>query len=645
MQTIFILIWAITSSATVVRDKLDKQTKQQQALMNIIKIVVPRSTVIAIDKLKMLIRSDTNFVDPYYTLAMLYSNNRYYEEAKACFEKAFAKDIQGNRKGYYLMNYARSLAGSGDFNGALQAIDSFLALPHGNNSDIINTANQNRKSYLFAVEYAKKYPNTVFQTKPRNLGTHINTAVSEYYPSIPMIDSQTFYFTRRTGIDQEDVFTSKFKDSIFSLAVQLASPINLYPKKGAINISQDGKHLLFAANIPGQGYGGFDIYECLLTDSGWSTPQNLGPYVNTASWESSPSISPDNNTLYFSSQRPGGFGGEDIYVSQLKDGVWGPAKNMGGKINTGGNEWAPFLHPDNNTLYFTSDGLPGYGSADIFVTKRDSTGNWTTPINLGYPINTIDHEGSFFATSQGDQAYFTTDRIPSQGLLDLFQVQLFQTMITSPEQAIYIKGRVIDSISRKGLPAANIDVFNNHKLTDALSIESDSAGYFFLTLPINESYILNIASKNYLFKTDSINLTENQNRALTNKKYIYEFAMLPLVLNAKVIIHNVLFETNAYKIIDSLSINELNNLYRLLTNNPSLKVEIDGFTDNVGTPEFNLELSKKRAESVVQYLIKEGIAPDRLFFRGFGEGNPIGDNNTEDGRNLNRRTEIKIIAL
>jgi outer membrane protein OmpA-like peptidoglycan-associated protein len=198
----------------------------------------------------------------------------------------------------------------------------------------------------------------------------------------------------------------------------------LTPKKGSASFTKDMQTMYFAAEYYGLGYGRYDIYRVKRTPKGWSAPINLGTNINTDFWESAPSISIDGNALYFCSNRPDGYGGIDIYVSyKNEDGYWEEAENLGPDINTEGDEQTPFIHGDNKTLFFASNGWPGYGGSDLFVSKKEN-GSWSKPINLGYPINTYDNEGSITVQSNGVDAYIASDRADSRGGLDIYKVLL-----------------------------------------------------------------------------------------------------------------------------------------------------------------------------------------------------------------------------
>jgi hypothetical protein len=213
-------------------------------------------------------------------------------------------------------------------------------------------------------------------------------------------------FTRRGNQIREDFYQSTINGKQLGRASLIKGDINFESQKGAITVSQDGEWVLFTARFTEGGFGDFDLYISYYTPQGWSEPQNLGEAINTEFWESSPTISPDKRVLYFSSNRPGGFGGSDIYMSHLQsNGKWSPAINMGSTINTAGDDQAPFIHADNQTMYFTSNGLQGYGGSDLFIVRKNSKGEWGIPENLGYPINTIENEGSLAVSADGLTAY------------------------------------------------------------------------------------------------------------------------------------------------------------------------------------------------------------------------------------------------
>jgi outer membrane protein OmpA-like peptidoglycan-associated protein/tetratricopeptide (TPR) repeat protein len=578
---------------------------------------------------------DSNFIDAYLSLAGALGNTKQYKKAVTVYERARLKDSIYFTP--YLLPYAINLAGLGQFEEALTAIRNFLTLD-GLSGRSIKAAQYRKKTFEFAVSSSQKNKNASYIFAPKNLGDSVNSSSSEYYPSVTVTDD-ALVFTRRTGNAREDFLLSAItnKDS-FNKAAPLDGDINLEPRKGAITVSQDGDWLFFAADISGAGIGGFDIYKSVYTPSGWSEQENLGDSINTDFWESSPAISPDKRALYFSSTRPGGYGGADLYVSYLKpNGRWTEAVNMGPTINTAGDEMAPFIHADNQTLYFTSDGLPGYGGSDLFVLKKLPNGQWGIPENMGYPINTIENEGSLAVAADGYTAYYASDREDSRGGLDIYSFTL--PAHARPFKTIYVKGVVTDLISKKGLPA-NLELTDNATGTIINKVQTDELGHYFITLPEGKDYTFTVNRKGYLFYSSAYALSG----AAPDSTYVKNIALEPIKLASNFVFTQVLFESNSYALLPA-SLPELNKLVQILEENPGMHIQISGHTDNVGKAADNLTLSTNRAKAIVQYLSSKGIATERLSYKGFGSDNPIATNETAAGRALNRRTSFTITRL
>jgi outer membrane protein OmpA-like peptidoglycan-associated protein/tetratricopeptide (TPR) repeat protein len=582
-----------------------------------------------------VLQIDSNFIDAYLSLAGAYGNVKHYKKAVTVYERARLKDSVYFIP--YLLPYSINLAGLGQFDKALTAINQFLTL-----SDLsgrsLKAAQYRKKTFEFAVSDAQINKNASYVFAPKNLGDSVNSISSEYYPSVTVTDD-ALVFTRRTGNAREDFMLSTItsKDSFFK-AAPLDGDINIEPRKGAITVSQDGDWLFFAADIAGAGLGGFDIYKSVYTPTGWSIEENLGDSINTDFWESSPAISPDKRALYFSSTRPGGYGGADLYVSYLKpNGRWTEAVNMGHTINTAGDEMAPFIHADNQTLYFTSHGLPGYGGSDLFVLKKLSNGKWGIPENMGYPINTIENEGSLAVAADGYTAYYASDREDSRGGLDIYSFTL--PTHARPYKTLYVKGNITDAISKKGLPA-NLELTDNASGTLINKVQTDELGNYFITLPEGKDYTFTVNRKGYLFYSSAYALSG----AAPDSTYVKNIALEPIKLASSFVFTQVLFDNNSYALLPA-SLPELNKLVQILEENPSMHIQISGYTDNIGKPADNLVLSTNRAKSIVNYVSGKGIATDRLSYKGFGSDNPIATNETPEGRALNRRTSFTITRL
>jgi outer membrane protein OmpA-like peptidoglycan-associated protein/tetratricopeptide (TPR) repeat protein len=587
----------------------------------------------AIKMINEALKIEPKFVDAYLSLAGIYANMKDYTASVNNFEKALALDSVYSAD--YLLPYSISLAGSGRFEDALKAVTTFLRNPKLNDRSI--KAGQFReKTYEFAVEYAKTHPEKNYVFAPQNLGDSINTTDLEYFPSLT-IDSRKLIVTRRIK-NNEDFYESDWVDGKWGKAHPLPGNINSTNfNEGAQNISQDGKWLLFTGcNFP-EGLGSCDLYISYLTKNGWSEPQNLGRNVNSEFWESTPSLSPDKRDLYFSSNVPGGFGGKDIWVCHRdENGKWSEPLNLGAEINTAADESTPFIHADNQTLYFNSNGHLGYSEKpDLFVTRKLPDGKWSQPENLGYPINTIDDEGSLVVAADGKTAYYSSDRSDTKGGLDIYSFELRKDL--RPLKTLWVKGKVFDKKTQAGLPSTvELTDINTSRLVSKL--QTDEEGNYLVTLPIGKDYAFNVHRKGYLFYSENYNISET-----TDSIYTADIPLQPIEANASVILKNVFFDTKKTDLKPE-SITELDNVVRLMNENPDMKILISGYTDNVGKPADNLKLSVGRATSVINYLLSKGVNNSRLSSKGFGADNPIADNNTDQGRALNRRTELSVVS-
>jgi len=587
----------------------------------------------AIESLQESIKRDANYVDAYLSLAGVYGQIKNYTQSVILYEKAFSLD--SNYTSPYRLPYTINLAGMGKFEEALHTINALLAKPNLP-ENTRKAAEYRKKSYEFGVEFAKAHANDQYVFSPKNLGDGVNSEESEYFPSLPVNGSE-LYFTRRLNNFNEDFFGSIRSGNVWGKAVRLVGSINTPQNEGAQNISQDGNWLVFTACNRKDGFGSCDLYISYLTNSGWSEALNLGPRINTDQWESQPCLSPDKRDLYFASRRPGGFGGSDIYVSHMQtNGRWSEPENMGPSVNTSGDESSPFIHADNQTMYFTSSGLQGYGDEDIFIMRKDSTGKWTKPENLGYPINTISHEGTLFIAADGSTAYYASDRSDSRGGLDIYSFDMRPDI--RPNKTLWIKGKVYDRKSAAGLPSTVelIDLATRQTLS---RVQTDELGNYLITLPVGKDYAFNVNRRGYLFYSDNYSLKGKS----PDSTYEKNIPLQPIEANAAVVLRNVFFDVNKYDLKIESQV-ELDKLVQLLKENSTVRVQIEGHTDNVGKPADNMKLSQNRAAAVVKYLVSNGISVARLVPKGFGSTKPVADNKTEEGRAQNRRTEVKVLS-
>ena len=585
----------------------------------------------ALQHVNEAIAIDPKFVDAFLSRAGFYADLKNYTASVNDFENALRLDSIYAKT--FLLPYSISLAGAGKFQQALDAVTTFLQNPTLNPRSI-KAGNYRKSTYTFAVDYEKKHPSNNYVFAPQNLGDSINTTALEYFPSLT-IDGKKMIFTRR--IDDEDFYESNFTEGKWGKAKPLGGKVNTNLNEGAQNISQDGQLLVFTGcNYP-EGEGSCDLYFSVKTNTGWSEAQNLGPLVNTEFWESSPSLSPDKKDLYFASSRPGGYGGRDIWVTHRSStGKWGEPENLGAGINTDGDESCPFIHADNQSLYFNSNGHTGYGMTDLFLSRKQYDSSWSKAENLGYPVNTINDEGSLIVAADGKTAYYASDKSEGKGGLDIYTFQLREDI--RPIKTLWVKGKVFDKKTGNGLPSAVelTDVNSRQKIS---KVQTDEEGNYLVTLPVGKDYAFSVNRKGYLFYSDNFSLENNA----VDSDYVKNIPLQTIEAGAAIILKNIFFDSKKAE-LKSASIAELDKLLSLLTDNPNLKIEISGHTDNVGQAKDNLLLSDNRAKAVVDYLIKKGINPQRLTAKGFGATKPIADNNSENGKALNRRTELSVIS-
>lgn len=578
------------------------------------------------------IKYEPRFVDAYLSRAGIYANMKKYDSSVADFEKALALDSVYSVT--YNQSYGISLAGCGRFKEALDAVNKFLAYPKLNPQSI-RAGNYRKSCYAFALDYEKNHPSKNYVFAPLNMGDSINSPVSEYFPSLT-IDGSKMVFTRRVDNKDEDFYESNFINGAWSRAKPLSGKVNTNLNEGAQCISQDGQWIVFTGcNYP-EGQGSCDLYISFKTKNGWSEAENLGAIVNTDFWESSPSLSPDKRDLYFASAQNGGLGGRDIWVVHRQpNGKWSKAENLGAAVNTSGDESCPFMHADNETLYFNSNGHKGYGSTDLFMAKKVSDSSWQMAENLGYPINTIDDEGSLVVAADAKTAYYASDRSDSRGGLDIYTFQLREDI--RPLKTLWVKGKVFDKKTGAGLPSSvELTEIKSRKLISKL--QTDEEGNYLTTLPEGKDYAFNVNRKGYLFYSDNYFLSAGTDSVLSK-----DIPLQPIEAGAVIVLKNIFFDSKQFS-LKTESLAELDKLVSLLTENPQLKIQINGHTDNVGAAKDNVLLSNNRARAVVGYLLQKGIAQTRLSFKGFGAAQPVANNETEAGRAQNRRTELSVIS-
>ena len=500
----------------------------------------------------------------------------------------------------------------------------------------------------------------------------INSPYQDYGPALPSDESELIFtsardtskFDKKNRLIFEDVVWSKKEAGGWAVPEVISPKINDTFHDAVTYLSPDGK-TIFLYYERGNG----DIYTSTFDGKDWSSPVSMGPEINTVSWETSGCLSPDGNKFYFTSDRPGGFGGLDIYVStKLTNGTWGKAVNLGPEINTRGNEDAPFMHQDG-TLYFGSDGLPGLGDFDIFKSELKN-GNWTKPQNLGYPINTPKFENYFFLSHDKKRAYFSSVRPEGVGNSDICfvtfldpplkkevpivvakdepvkEVQLgdeFADAMVSLQKdlgfASQLVGKVIDGDNAKALKAQITLIDNKTNTVIERVYSSDSTGEFKIVLPHGGNYGINTSVDGYIFNSLNFEVPMYSDFQEIETAIL----MQKVTVGSKVVMKNIFFDIGKAELKNE-SRGELEHILDLLENNEGVKLQINGHTDNSGNPQTNKALSAQRAEMVMAFLVARGVDPARLKAVGYGQEKPIVSNDDEQGgRAINRRTEIEVL--
>lgn len=496
------------------------------------------------------------------------------------------------------------------------------------------------ESCEFAIE-AKKHP---VEFQPIRLSENINTANDEYWPSLS-VNQKQLVFTRLIEKDEqiphEDFFVSKYNSNEWSLATPIIE-INTLKNEGAQSLSANGKILFFTACNRSDGFGSCDIYYSEKVGGKWSSARNAGSPVNSKSWETQPSFSSDNKYLYFSSNRAGGKGRKDIWRAEFLgfSGVgkitWGEPENLGDSINTIGNEISPFIHANNESFYFASDYHIGMGGFDLFSSKQKADETFAEAKNMGFPINTPDDEQGLNISADGTTAFFSSAREVENGL-DIYTFVLEEKMRPAP--VTYAEIKIIDGETLKPVQA-KIEMINLWDLMEKRVEMADNKGAALLCFPIGANYAFNVSKKGYLFYSQLFQMDDSKT---VSNPYEINIELKPIKLGAEMDLYNIYFETDSFRILPE-SIPELKNLISFMKINSTIKIEIQGHTDNTGYSTKNQKLSELRAKSVVDYLTAKGIVNKRLKSVGHGENSPVATNDSKTGRKLNRRTTIKIIG-
>ncbi|MBI3501623.1 MAG: PD40 domain-containing protein [Bacteroidetes bacterium] len=608
-----------------------------------------------------------------YKIGVCYLNSAYKQKALAFLEKAYKLNPTAGANIKYYMGQAYQM--NMDWDKAISKYQEYKMQIKPDDKDGLADAEKKITECRNGIELVKN-PVMVFID---NAGPEINSAFPDYGPVISADESVMMFTSRRSntsggGIDQndqqyyEDIYISTGENGKWTPAKNMGKPVNTDNRHDAtVAISADGQKMFIYLDDMTRGSG--NIYECDLKGASWSRPERLNDNVNTKYHESSASLSADGKTLYFVSNRDGGFGGHDIYKARWdeKKEKWGEAENLGPIVNTPYEEYSVFMHPDGKTLFFSSQGHKTMGGFDVFKTIwDDKKKKWSVPENIGYPINTADDDVDFVLSANGKHGYYASYKADGYGEKDIYMVTFItpknpvlntednllasltepikETVIAKevavPTAAVsLLKGTIYDELTKKELEA-DIELVDNQLNQVIATFKSNSAtGKYLVSLPAGKNYGIAVKKEGYLFHSENFDIPASA----SSQEFVKDIPMKNIAVGSKIVLKNIFFDFDKATLRPE-STAELERLMKFLTDIPSMKIEISGHTDSKGADDYNMKLSQNRAQSVVDYLASHGIDKSRLTAKGYGETKPIATNDTDEGRQLNRRTEFEILS-
>lgn len=602
----------------------------------------------AIRQLNSTIDIEPTYVDAHFVLGLIYikESRMNLKAAKEFFLEVV--DLCPDYDPYAYYHLARIYYGATEYEDAHKYISVFLEDVDKIKSD------EDYNNAVGILDYSAFYVEILNNPVPFNPQPvpGISTEHDEYLPIISP-DNEMALFTRRVNIPPQrgDLYQGEQSKERFMYSVKsndefgegrnMPYPFNQRTNEGGATLTIDNKFLFYTicSFTRDHRYFNCDICYSEFKDGVWTDIQNLSEKVNLQNaWESQPSVTSDGNTIFFVSDREGGYGGYDIYTTHKdKSGCWCEPKNLGPVINTAGNEKTPFIHTDSKTLYFSSDGRMGIGGYDIFFSKLNINGGWSSPENIGYPINSYDDDVGFFVSTNGEYGYFASNKFEGQGGWDLYYFELYED--ARPEKVLFLKGKLA-SVEEHSFKNTRIELRNTETRT-ITEIEVDTVtGEYVAALLFKTDFVMTIKEKGFVQETQYISRIDPRYTEPVNADVNLE----AIEIGKSYRLNDIFFDFSSIELTPESKL-VINEFYEFLIDNPSLKVSIQGHTDNIGSTMDNLILSESRAEAVYQYLIGQGISPDKLDYKGHGEQKPVSDNQTEEGRSLNRRTEFVIVDI
>jgi len=588
---------------------------------------------LAIESLSKACKADKNFFEAYFQQGVIYNYMKNYPKAVELFLQSLNSTRDDKRLSFVYFLLAENYMLVGDYKKTLEFVNRYLATSATSSEKWAKA-----KLMKSSAEFALQNINNDIHIQLNELSDTVNFFRTQYFPVLTA-DEEIMIFTKRNGVgvaDDEDlVFTRKDKLGRWTYPESISPNINTKLNEGTCSVSADGHMIIFTSCEGRKGAGGCDLFESKKIGNEWTEPVNLGTQINSSAWESQPSLSADGRRLYFVSDRDGGMGNRDIYVSYKSEtSGWSKAENLGKNINTPFDEISPFIHANGSTLYFASNGWIGFGGYDIFKSELKS-GSWSRPENIGYPINKYDDQFSLFVTPDGKHGYYShEDNLTRSKIIEFdFPVEMRNSSISN-----YVKGTVRDKNTLRPL-SARVELFDlDTKQLSSLVVSDSISGEYLIVSTNGANYGLYVSKSGYLFYSVNFNYLKDNDF----KPMVLDVLLEPVEVGASIVLNNIFFDFEKYNLNPNSTI-ELDKVTRFLLENSKSKIEISGHTDNIGTESSNYQLSLLRSQSVAEYLQNHGVSSQRLIQKGYGDKQPIKPNDTETNRQMNRRIELKII--
>ena len=573
---IFNLLTIVNCQLSIAQQNMSSSKKASKFYEEAVQSLNKKKYADAEDELKKAISKDNSFIEAYLLLGDVYYYEKKPEDAIDSYKKAL--EINSERYPNIYFTLAQTEFSIARYEDAKKHYLNYIQ-SKDTDEENFRLAKKSLDNCDFAINAIK---NPV-PFKPKNLGAGVNSKSEEYFPCLT-VDGKTLLYTRlvqnpesanNMGLN-EDFFISHLSDSSWTQSEDIGKLINTPYNEGAPCLSPDGQILIFTAcEVFGdygsgrKGYGSCDLFFSRKLNSNWTEPINMGAPINSRSWESQPSYSSDGRTIYFirRASNKSDKKVQYIYKSELgEDGRWGVPVKLNDKINVPGcRQESVFIHPDNQTLYFSSNGPTGMGGMDIFMSRKGADGDWGEAVNLGYPINTVNDENSFTVSGDGKTAFFASDRKEGYGGLDLYSFDLPQQ--NRPLSVSYMRGRIYDKESKKPMYARFELIDLETGRTAIKSFSNKGNGEFMVCLPANKNYALNVSSDKYLFYSENF---EIKNTGTILNPVIKDILLQPIKIGETVVLRNIFFETAKYELKPESEI-ELNKLIELLNKNPKMK--------------------------------------------------------------------------